>query len=257
MFKPPTVSKIAEKHIKSLEDDGIKLTVNEILLLYELGKIASHPIDDKLLDICYESFGNLKVYPITIGAKLWLQHVMDSFPFDDQLIELAVFYAYAHARSPSKFIFDSNQECKKAITSFARSLKITEYEMGMLIDRVTPQTIEGRKRAHIDDKESSLIPALCLLMNTFGKDKEYWLWQETEDTCVHMIKEAIKIKAEKYTKGKIDNNDNSILGFFALKKAVNDIRKSREVVVPAPENVDKVDNIDNVDNVDKVEEKHE
>jgi hypothetical protein len=190
--------------------------------------MASRPDDNDLLDICYKSYGNYHCYPLTIGAKLWLQNIMKEFNFDDQFMELAAFYAYAHSRDMNAFKFDSIKSMKKIISEFALNINITEDEMSRIILDITSNELVGKK-SHNDDKEISLYPALSLLINTYGKDKNYWLWEESCDTCEKMIKEAIKIKMEKaHVKGQIDNDDRSILAFSNLKKIVNDIRNSRK-----------------------------
>ena len=227
MFKKPTISKTVEEEIRKLESEGIKLTPNEIVYLYTLGEMASRPNNDKLLDYCYKSYGNYRCYPLSIGAKLWLQYLMKELPSEDQLIEMAAFYAYANSRNMDAFKFDSIPELKRVVREFASNINITDEEMARLITDISTAEIEYKK-AHNDEKEADLYPALALLINTFGKDKNYWLWEESCDNCERMIKEAISIKMEKANaKGKLDTDDNSVLAFYNLKKVVKDIRESR------------------------------
>ena len=229
MYKRPTVSKLAEEAIKELALDNIICTPNEILYLHELGDLASRPDDFKLLDYCYTQYGNLKIYPITIGAKVWLQEIIKDFPFDETFMQFALIYAYSHSRNPSAFNFDTVTDCKKTILKFCKSLKVTELEWNNVIDSVTINALEGKKKAHEDEGGCSVIPALSLLVNNFGKDKQYWLWQVSEDECLKWIHEAIKLMAQKQgATGKIDIDDKSLLAFSTLKKAINEIRQSRK-----------------------------
>lgn len=228
MFNKPTISRFTQDSIDELEASGIHPTPNEILLLYQLGEIASRPDDDGILDFCYTKFGNLKIYPISIGAKLWLQDFIQEFPFDDQLLELASIYAYANSRDIEAFKFESHKECKNTILGFAKRISLTEAEVKDLIDSVISQTLESKKRDLLkNEKPGSIIPALAILINTYGKDKEHWLWRESEETCIKLVEEAINLKNREHGV-KVDKKDRSILAFINMKRVVNEIKESRK-----------------------------
>lgn len=242
MFTPPKLSKLADEAIKELQRNGIQVTPEEVLLFNKLGELAKCPDDFELLSFCYKSFGNLKVYPLTLGAKLWLQLFEKEHPFDQDYHSYAIIYAMANSRNIEAFNFKDYAECKTILYDFASKINLTESEIKNLICQITLEKIEGKKKIapegmEIED-EFTLIPALSILMNIYGKDTNYWLWHESEEICSRYIKEAIAIKTEKPVK----HDDKSLLAFMEIKKVVSSIKSSRQstLLVEPSESVESV-----------------
>ena len=240
MFKVPKLTILAREAIRELEASGVRVTPEEVLLLNRLGELSMAPDDFQLLTFCYKSYGNLKVYPLTLGAKLWLQRFESDYPEDQLLQSMAIIYALGNARNPERFDFSDVKECRKTLTAFSKNINLTESEMEKLMLSVTSESVEGKKSITPEgfkvEEDFSMMPALALLMNTYGKSTQYWLWEETEDTVNKYIIEAIKLNSDK----KVDINDRSLLAFAEIKRMVALIKKERVPVVSVVPEQDKV-----------------
>jgi len=227
MFKVPKLTILAREAIRELEASGVRVTPEEVLLLNRLGELSMAPDDFQLLTFCYKSYGNLKVYPLTLGAKLWLQRFESDYPNDKALQSQAILYAFNNSRNPDMLDFKDDKECRKKLYDFNKKINLTEDEALKLVDLVTSESVEGKKSITPEgfelDKDNSLIPALSLLMNTYGKDTQYWLWQESEEVVQNYLIEAIKLSSDK----KISINDRSLLAFAEIKRMVAIIKKER------------------------------
>jgi hypothetical protein len=131
--------------------------------------------------------GNLRVYPLTIGAKLWLEEAGRWWEGDDVMQALSIVYASSHSRQPESFQFDSPREAKRAIKKELKTLNVTEDEVVTVLDELQRQQ-DGKP----SKEDLSFIPYLSLLMRHYGKDVDYWLWSITDDTAADLLKEIAK-----------------------------------------------------------------
>jgi len=240
MFTAPKLTVLANNAIKELQASNIQPTPEEVLLLNRLGELAMFPDDFRLLDFCYQSYGNLKIYPLTLGAALWLQHYEKEFGPDNLHQTIAILYAMSNSRNPDAFDFQDAKDCNRILYKFGRKINLTEEEIQSILARFTVEKVEGKKKVVIEgmevDENVSMIPGLAVLMNTYGKDTQYWLWHESEDTCMRYINEAVNIKSEGRTSV---TDDRSALAIMELKSTVARIKKSRivEPVTPVIETI--------------------
>ena len=193
------LSVLSREYLKQLRAEGGKPTDEEIVTIYELGKQASQVFESSLLLFQYTMVGNLRVYPLTIGAKLWLEEAGRWWESDDTMQALSVVYASSHSREPERFQFENKRNAKRAIKKEMRKLNVTEEEV--------VEVIESMQRQHESNnsKESlSFIPYLSLLMRHYGKDVDYWLWSVTDEVAADMIKEIIKQEGNTHAADAVD-----------------------------------------------------
>ena len=181
------LSVLSREYLKQLRAEGGKPTDEEIIQIYELGKQASQVFESSLLLFQYTMVGNLRVYPLTIGAKLWLEEAGRWWEGDDTMQALAIVYASCHSREPERFQFDNPRQAKRAIKKELRKANATEDEIATVLDELQrQQESKGGK------EDLSFIPYLSMLMAHYGKDVDYWLWSVTDDVAADMIKEIVK-----------------------------------------------------------------
>jgi hypothetical protein len=245
------LTQLGRETINKLIEEGISLDPDQIVCIHELAKkAASGLLDPTLLLMTSRKVGNVNIYPLTIGSKVWLDTVIkDYFQNDGTLISLAILYAHAHARQPEILNFDDPIKCKKDIIKWARKNNITEDEFNEVINSLThyipkntsldllldlteqirehPLQLDVSKiyeyydeLEYMEDSKEDCIPGLALLMRFYGETKEHWLWEESEEVCAALIKEGI----EKETGKKSDQGDPAIIAFQELHIFCNKLR---------------------------------
>jgi len=248
---------MALEAIKKLRDDGIEPSLDEIIWLHNLAKKSEKYSDPKLLLFSKKKIGNIDIYPMTMGAKVWLFTVAYKwFENDDMLIGIAQAYAYSHSRYPSSFEFSTAKECRKVLLKWASKQSVSEeeiikanddneedledvtyeYMLNDLIARIKkdPSNIDlssiQRKIIYREEKENNsennmpFIPYMAMLSHYYpNKTFNEWLWETPEELCLEMLIKMIDM--EKVEEDKVDLNDPSILAGIEFTRAVNFIRK--------------------------------
>lgn len=256
MEDKPKISKITLDAINELNKCGIEPTVEEICWLYDLGNETEKIEDLEIRMMIGKRVGDMTLYPLSIGAKIFLAtDVQDWFLNDRIMYEAAFIYTLCHSRNPEMFEFKNKNECTKTITKFSRKLKFSTVEFEEAIKDIlkeNPNEIkkydqlyslvtelidlkrnnkdinlnkiemwikEDANKSKNNNSDSSIINIISLLMMYFGKDKNYWLWECSEHECIQMINEALKIESAKngVSKGKVTVNVNDASSQLLIK----------------------------------------
>lgn len=258
-MKRPRLGKLARIELGRLRAAGIDPSPEDVLWLNKLGNIAEHgAADSRLVLYMSKRVGSFEVYPLTLGAKLWLQTIaQDWFGGDDTMLTFATVYALAHSRQPEKFAFKNVRQAKAKIYLWVLKVNLTADEIYKLMeelprpDEKTFDPIESLKnllaqiRKHprnldltaalqcVDEyehegTEGGLCPALAILMRHYGGTREQWLWKESDAFITEMIKDALKKEARdrkerKGTEDAVDVNDPALIAFRRLRNATRQI----------------------------------
>lgn len=245
------LNKLGRESIRGLLESGVKLSPDEIVIIHEYSKKASSSIvDSNLLLMLGKKIGNITLYPLTIGAKVWIRKALGEFFVDDDvMVGLSIIYAHCYSRDPSKLIFDDSNKCKEEILNWAKVNNITDSEfedaidsfskftpknniMELLIDLITqirkhPQQINLQKVLNLLDEYEfdnqsveDTVPAIAILLKYYGNTKNYWLWEESEVVCFELIKQAIEMETGK----KSNSYDPAIVAFKDLHKYIRDLK---------------------------------
>jgi hypothetical protein len=196
------LSVLSREYLKQLRAEGGKPTDEEIVTIYELGRQASQVFESSLLLFQYKMVGNLRVYPLTIGAKLWLEDARRWWENDPAMDTLAVVYASSHSREPERFQFDSARQAKRHILKEMKRLNVTEDELAEVLS--VQNRLENGEPKERQKESLSFIPYLSLLMRHYGKDVDYWLWSVTDDIASDMIKEIAKQEGNQQAADAVD-----------------------------------------------------
>ena len=253
--------RLAAEAFRKFKEEGIAVTTEEVILLNSLAHDTEKVSDPELLLYTYKTVGNLKIYPMTLGARIWLLSVgLKWFENDEKLTDLAILYTYAHSQQLEALQFGSAKEAKRAINKWARTVRATEADILKAFDveeadevqleaeyllrdvveqlKTNPASLNLSKHTKFlqksdgkstEDIESNFgVPAIALLMHYYpGKKMEEWLWDTSEELCLELIEQAKKIEGgtEKET---IDPNDPAIIAFNKFQKAVTHIRSRKD-----------------------------
>jgi len=259
----PKIHRLAREAIRRLKDDRIEPTLDEIVWLHNLAEKTEKVADPELLLFQCKRVGNINIYPMTIGARVWMLNVaLKWFDGDDLLTDLSILYAYANSRKKNSFNFETPKAARSTILKWANKITATEDEITNAFQKITPDNDEDDLRGYgivsdlidqiktnpislnlekamkyikkdasggIGHKEKAwAIPYISMLMHYYpGKTESQWLWETAEELSFEMIQKISEF--EKGDDDKPDMKDPSILAFNEFQKALTYIRKCHSV----------------------------
>ena len=259
-MKKQRISQLAQRKLADLRKEGIDPTDEEILHLHRLGSIAEHGISDGRA-LLHQSItiGEVEIYPLTIGAKLWFEAIAVEWFMNDQLmLEVAFMYCAAHSPYSDKFKFKNHRKARDKITAWGLRVNLTEEQImemigvtsksfartkndaETIIRSLVAQAKENKgaidltkaeewlKAEEYESAPQKAIPTITLLIEYFGKDYNYWLWEVSDDVCSDMLQQALQREKEKEdSDSAVDPHNPSVIAHFRLNKAAQEIRDSR------------------------------
>lgn len=231
------INKIAEASIKECRGAGVNLTDENIITIYELGKIADATIGTGLRYYNGKRVGNITVYPLTMGARLWLQYeAVELTSPDEKLYDWATLWAFTHANDYNQFEFKDARDFKRTIKKWGKTISCNDIELrDALIEIGGTSDSEKKSKESKEDNVSknNFSPILNFLITNYGKDIHYWLWEVNEDFCSMLINEYIKSNNNK--KIAINKDDTNIISFLRLKKYIANLKAQ---IVPVSVNLE-------------------
>ena len=233
------INKIAEGSIKECRNNGIELTDIDIITLYELGKIAEDTINTGFRYYCGKPLGNIRIYPLTLGARLWLNYeAKELCQFDNDLYSWAVAWAFAHSFEADKFLFDDYKHLKKTIIKWGRKINCTDEEFTQAL--VTMGEIDGlnveddneKNEKNLDprnpsNEKSSISAVLNFFLTEFGKDISYWLWEVSESQANKLMIEFINKESGKKV---ISSDDLPIKAYIKMRQYIDGLKQSIKAI---------------------------
>lgn len=214
------INTMAKEYLKQLRASGGCPTDEDIVEIYELSKQASYVFENCLLTFQYKVVGNLKIYPLTIGAKLWLEEAGRWWAEDDAMQTLSVVYACCHSREPEAFQFESPADAKWKIKRELKKANVTEEEFIEVLD-----TLQRQQEGKGSKEDLSFVPYLSLLMRHYGHDVDYWLWNISDETAAGLLRELARQEGGQKT---ADAVDPSIQAAVKIKLRCNQILERKE-----------------------------
>jgi len=131
----PRLNKVAKAHLVKIRAAGKTPTDEDIIYIHQLGETAinGEAADESRLLINWSvSVGRLKLYPFSIGAKLWQINRAEKWWTGDLMGGLSVLYASAHSLDITAFEFDSRAKAAAQVFGWATSkwvFSLTEREV--------------------------------------------------------------------------------------------------------------------------------
>ena len=249
------VHPLARQTFKELQDKGIVLTPDDIITLNDLAKAGitkAIDTDPTILTMQYKEFNGLKIYPLTLGSKMWLQYVYTVIS-DPILAVTAPLYAACNAREPSNLPY-TLKSINKSLKEFSKGLNVTEQEIADICGlteinnaweydllsimkdlvkqiKVNPQELDLTKVQKVINGASKDMEAptdaLSLLMHVYGQPQSYWLWEVSDEFVVDAFINAQKILSK--DEGKVvDPTSPEMVAFIKFKKKVKEIENAKQ-----------------------------
>ena len=220
------ISEISKQTLIELRNANIELKDEDIITIYELGKISDKP-SNAFKFYSGVILGSLRIFPLSIGARLWyLEEARELSKFNENIYSIAFIYALCHAYEPEMFLFQDPNEFYRCMVKFGKKIDFTEtqlIETLKLIGEIPLSTKEGKK----ESKQEPISPILSFLLNNFGKDIHYWTWDVSEST----IMELINGFKQNNSNGKVvTSNDPNIRAYIEIRKYVERLKKPKEII---------------------------
>ena len=241
----PRLNELAKQTLSALRSEGVELSDIDVITIYQLARRAIECAPQSaLLMNTGKQVGNIEIFPLTLGAKMWLMtDVLEWFGNDELMIGLATVYAVAHARDVDKFIFKDGRTAEKKITAWSLRVNLTQDEIMVIeesfgasavaqlsagdvlkgiIEQIMlhPATLDlSAACSYIEsiETEGENVPVLeyiAILQKNFYKERDHWLWKESDEFCMEMVRQARRMQA---TEGQADPFDPCTKAYRELK----------------------------------------
>jgi hypothetical protein len=217
--KTPAISELARAELAHVRQAGIKLTDAEIVHIARLAERAElGAVDPRLILFQGITLGGVTLYPLTLGAKLWLltegQEIASP---GDSFSVLCLVYALANARKAEAFDFASLREAKRTVFRFCRKIMATEEQLAVAMAQLVgsdqnddtdartilaalvetikedPEAIDLSaalkylsKQDHAPETKN-VIPSIAVLMKVFGGTEKQWLWDTSDEQALLLL----------------------------------------------------------------------
>lgn len=226
-MRSPPINELARAELFSLRQAGVVLTDAEVVHIVTLAnKAVLGAVDPRSILFRGRTVGNLTLYPLTLGAKLWLvSEAHDWFSETDFTSALAMLYAMAFSRDPEAFDFRDASHAKKCLTKWGRKITATESELRAAIRELTKsdsddadavtlleQLLDNIRKdptnlnlapslSYLDSRTTGLetkniIPSIAILMKTFGGTREQWLWGDNDETSILLLDAIVSVEGK-------------------------------------------------------------
>lgn len=196
LIEKPIFQKRAESAIAKLRSEGIEPTPEEICWLnHAAGKCIRPTAADELcfIDLPFPC-GNTLLWPLSIGARIWLEGVGKPWLKGmGDLEKLGVAFAMAHSRNP-EFLqkLTSCWQTRFAVAKWAAGRNATLAEIFEAVARAaSPEDLDlvniefkGERRNIASDYGD----VLALLCHYVDPDPEFWMWRASEAYAAAMVR---------------------------------------------------------------------
>jgi hypothetical protein len=210
-YRLNTPARTAIAHLR--DKYGIEPTPDEIVLLYEAGKAMLRPdgINSATLLNLPVITGSLRLYPLTVGAELWLHdYGLPVCEGNDRMTLYVVAYAAAYSQNPYVLAEATSSGILKTVGAWAESLSCTIGELEQALEIVMPRTTivddllsksKTSKPATLADKleeerkataADGYGPIIALLVQYSGKGPDYWLFHASHDEALYHSSQIVE-----------------------------------------------------------------
>lgn len=200
LVEKPVFHKLAESAIEELRRAGVEPEPDEICWLNHAADVvlSAATADDVCLDLPVPC-GNRLLWPLSIGARIWLTKVAHWFKGLGDMEMFLVAFAMQFSRDP---IILMEHQCSRLktfwrVATWAACCSATRAELRAAIARaLAPEdvdlvTISGpqpEKKTRVESADySDVISMLC---HFYGEAPDYWLWRASENLCEALLRKV-------------------------------------------------------------------
>lgn len=188
----------AKQAITYLTEKGIQLSTDEVAALCKCAERVENPTGQGHLVHVGKPVrcGSVWLYPLTIGAAMWLDSA--SQMFDDDHPASAYLLPFALANSRAALLLDeltTYSEIQGAVKSFCKRLSATKEEIESAITQIIqPDLYAEIKKAQRTElqpnakKSYDVEEIVALLCRWFkGTTPDYWTWGISHDRACYLL----------------------------------------------------------------------
>jgi len=243
LIPKPRLHPLAKNAIDELAREGITCTPDEIFWLQELaGEIQEGASKDLNRFAGFPTpCGNVRLWPLSIGARRWFRSVSTWFDFDDQIFILALGFTMAHGREPDFLLSITNRAAAIwKILAWSRRLTCSLAELSRAIDATSEQDehVDILNPREENEKETGIArhttarpdwgAALARLSHYYpGHTLGYWLWELPDETVAILLNRTYDFIPVEERESREDKNFQKLA---RLRLVVKHIRESRQSI---------------------------
>ena len=206
-----------------------ELTADEIAELVDCCRKVDNPYGDAgmlLSDLPAARVKGVDIYPLTIGASIWLDEYADKWwGRSDSCYYWALAFAMIHAHDRDVFAeLTERGKARRAILSTALRFMFDRRTLDEAIDKALGRTTDGGR----DGREGSTdwVAFLARLETQTGIRKDEWLWGKSAEYTIRAYRD-LHAFAAKYAAGGdrvrlFDAMDRALNALARLKKRIKD-----------------------------------
>ena len=235
LIPKPKFHRLAQDAVDQLTKEGITCTPDEILWLQEMAdKVVRPTRADELLFLDLPvPCGNILLWPLSIGARLWLeQYGRPWFVGAGDLEELVFAFAMAHSRQPEILAsLTSRLKARVKVAFWACKIRATRHELAEAVALCIGQDnndlieVKSPKPPKEQIQTSDYGDCVALLCHFYGQSPEHWLWKVPEEECTKLLNKIARLMP---TDKQITSDHAKFISLSTFRLVVNHIRKSRK-----------------------------
>lgn len=213
---------LAQSHIESLEDEGIKLTPQEVLYIQQLSLDVAYPDWDALRSIgVTRSVGGTTLSSMTLAGAYWFDEAQKHFITD---IDKSFCLAYALANGHNKELLTDGDIVSK-VEKWKRTLTCTPEELFLATKDIVGDKIHIANESDEEEAENIALGSLVqTAISLCGGTPDLWEWE----CCIRFVEQLITKTIHNkisFNGGKVDNSHKSLLQLAMYCKQIRDERK--------------------------------
>lgn len=235
LVEKPKLNPAAEKELAAFKAEGISFDPADVLWLQHLADRMQNPHGrcDPLewVDVPYR-VGNLDLWPLSLGAEVWLRGGPVEWFEDSGFYEtLSIAYAMAFSRTPEAFqLVGDKKSAKKVLWRFAGNCGISFKSLHENVSRImnlkdsVELSVPGE--AITEPKAVKWGDLLAMLCHELGGTVDDWLWKRTSSQISEMIAKLRDMNRAPSDKQVDDDKVSALLAFNAAVRSIRERGKS-------------------------------
>lgn len=221
------INLVAKAGIRELRELGIEPTLDEIILLHELGKKVQRNGRKSSREAAGRPVkaGDVYLWPFTIGASMWyMDGPVEWFRDNERMNIYVLAFALSHARDCSAFVeLVDYRATVDAVKAWVKSVSATYAE---LVDGITMLFDQTSQDTPHDQSDPDWGAFIGFLTKHYGGTPDFWRWEEPMNYCVQLC--SLAFQQERAAGQAPDPNDPHVRATWDFRCAINAIKADRK-----------------------------
>ena len=203
------------------------LTAEELVALVECCKRVDDPYGEVgaiLSDLPVARIGGVDIYPLTVGASVWLDEcAAEWWGEDDTCYFWALVFAMIHAHEKDVFAgLTERSKARRAIFKTCLRFTFSRKALEKAVDKALGAVERGEDKNIGTEKRNDWVAFLARLETQTGIKKDEWLWGRSAAYTIRAYQDLHSF-ASKYAP-----NADRVRVFDAMDKALNALARTKK-----------------------------